>query len=224
MAKKTKEKEVKVQSMDEYLGVRGLASPMSDYMPDKTRLPHGETARQRKAREKAAAKARNEYSQHRNAAITSYNAAVAKGEVRPPTVIEKALRTAHGHEDNERVQAARRVLEKRGIDWRTGKPLKEKQEKWSMPKLIKNPKKEGKYLAHGDDGKIYEAEKVNKYMPGGVMFFCIPAHVKILGYSRPTTTKEKQITKPATKANTTTSRSKQTTRSAAKTKKKLGKK
>lgn len=56
-----------------------------------------------------------------------------------------------------------------------------------MARLIKNPKKEGEYLAHGDDGKIYSATKVNKYMPGGVMFFAIPANVKILGYSRPST-------------------------------------
>ena len=53
-----------------------------------------------------------------------------------------------------------------------------------MAKLIKNPRKEGKYLAHGDNGKTYPAEKVNKYMPGGVMFMAIPADIKILGYSR----------------------------------------
>lgn len=41
-----------------------------------------------------------------------------------------------------------------------------------MVKLIKNPKKEGKYLAHGDDGKVYPATKVNKYMPGGGNVFC----------------------------------------------------
>ena len=60
-----------------------------------------------------------------------------------------------------------------------------------MAKLIKNPKKEGKYLAHGDNGKTYPAEKVNKYIPGGVMFFAIPADVKILGYSRVDTQKAK---------------------------------
>lgn len=54
----------------------------------------------------------------------------------------------------------------------------------SIPKLIKKPRKEGKYLAHGDNGRTYPATKVNDYMPGGVMFFAIPADVKILGYTR----------------------------------------
>ena len=43
-----------------------------------------------------------------------------------------------------------------------------------MSRLIKNPKEEGEYLAHGSDGKTYHATKVNKYMPGGVMFFAKP--------------------------------------------------
>ena len=64
-----------------------------------------------------------------------------------------------------------------------------------MAKLIKKPQKEGKYLAHGDNGKTYPAEKVNKYMPGGVMFLAIPSDVKILGYSRVDTQKTK--TRPA---------------------------
>lgn len=53
-----------------------------------------------------------------------------------------------------------------------------------MSRLIKNPKEEGEYLAHGSDGKTYHATKVNKYMPGGVMFFAIPANIQILGYTR----------------------------------------
>ena len=52
-----------------------------------------------------------------------------------------------------------------------------------MAKLIKFPKKEGKYLVHCSDGKAYEATKVNKYMPQGIMFFAIPADVQILGYT-----------------------------------------
>lgn len=34
------------------------------------------------------------------------------------------MRIAKGHSDNESVQAARRTLAKRGIDWKTGKKLK----------------------------------------------------------------------------------------------------
>lgn len=40
----------------------------------------------------------------------------------------------------------------------------------------------GEYLAIGNDGKSYHASYVPKYAPSGVMFFCIPADVEILGY------------------------------------------
>lgn len=40
----------------------------------------------------------------------------------------------------------------------------------------------GEYLAIGNDGKSYHASYVPKYEPSGVMFLCIPASVKILGY------------------------------------------
>lgn len=42
--------------------------------------------------------------------------------------------------------------------------------------------KAGEYLAVGNDGKEYHASYVPKYRPSGVMFFCIPADVEILGY------------------------------------------
>lgn len=69
-----------------------------------------------------------------------------------------------------------------------------------MAKLIQKPRKEGQYLAHGNDGKTYAATKVNKYIPGGVMFFCIPAGVKILGYERVSKQDEKpRAPKPKSK-------------------------
>ncbi len=40
----------------------------------------------------------------------------------------------------------------------------------------------GEYLAIGNDGESYHASYVPKYRPSGVMFFCIPADVEILGY------------------------------------------
>ena len=40
----------------------------------------------------------------------------------------------------------------------------------------------GEYLAIGDNGKSYHASYVPKYEPSGVMFFCIPDSVEILGY------------------------------------------
>ena len=40
----------------------------------------------------------------------------------------------------------------------------------------------GEYLAIGNNGKSYRASYVPKYEPSGVMFFCIPSDVEILGY------------------------------------------
>lgn len=117
-------RESKVQSLDEYLGERGLSFPVSDFMLDKTRIPHGLTSRAKKRMHREADIARNDYSKRRIAAINEYNAKVKNGEIRKPNIIETSLKTAHGHEDNPSVQAARRMLEKRGIDWKTGKKLK----------------------------------------------------------------------------------------------------
>ena len=46
-----------------------------------------------------------------------YNEKVLKGEIRPPTRIEKLISIAKGHSDNESVQAARRILSKNNINW-----------------------------------------------------------------------------------------------------------
>ena len=86
------DRESKVQSLDEYLGERGVSFPVSDFMLDKTRIPHGLTSRAKKRMHRDADIARNDYSKRR--------------------------------EDNPSVQAARHMLEKRGIDWKTGKKLK----------------------------------------------------------------------------------------------------
>ena len=40
----------------------------------------------------------------------------------------------------------------------------------------------GEYLAIGNNGKSYRASYVPKYEPSGVMFFCIPNSIEILGY------------------------------------------
>jgi len=46
-----------------------------------------------------------------------YQSKVKSGEIRPPARIEKLVATAQGHPDNLSVQAARKLLEKRGIQW-----------------------------------------------------------------------------------------------------------
>lgn len=114
---------MRVLSLENYLASKGVLFPVSDWTLDKTKLPHGETARQREKRLKEGARVAATYYEKRAAARREYEALVAAGKVRPPTKIEETLRTAHGHPDNASVQAARRVLAKRGIDWHTGKEL-----------------------------------------------------------------------------------------------------
>lgn len=50
------------------------------------------------------------------------------------------------------------------------------------PEEISGDEMQGDYFAICDNGKAYSATYVNKYLPGGVFYFCIPAGVKILGY------------------------------------------
>ncbi len=114
---------VTVMSEDEFLARRGVGDVLSGYTDDKTRLPHGETLRQRERRLKEGANAANAHYEARKAARLEYKSLVAAGKLRPPTHIESALKTAKGNPDKKAVQAARRVLKKRGIDWRTGKKL-----------------------------------------------------------------------------------------------------
>lgn len=111
---------MRVVSEEQHLAARGVSNVISDYTLDTTRLPHGETARQREARIKATLDNAREYQAKRDEARMEYRSLVDRGEFRAPTKIESMVRTAHGHPDNESVKAARRALAKRGIDWKTG--------------------------------------------------------------------------------------------------------
>lgn len=131
---------IETQSLEEYLGERGLSSPVSNYNIDKTRIPHGETQRQRDARIKAGMKAENEYSEKRRAAIEEYNAKVEKGEIRVPSAIEKTIKKAQGYLDNPSVAAARRMAEKRGYDWISGEKLDAERQVYTLSYLDENGK------------------------------------------------------------------------------------
>lgn len=113
----------KKTTLDEYLGARGLSSPISDYMDDKIRNPHGMTERQKKQFQKDAAAAADEYQKKRSAAIKEYQAGVKSGKIVEKSRIDVLLDRARGHEDNEATQAARRALKKRGINWKIGRKL-----------------------------------------------------------------------------------------------------
>ena len=136
----SKKSSIGTQSLEEYLGERGLSSPVSNYNIDKTRIPHGETQRQRDARIKAGVKAENEYSEKRRAAIEEYNAKVEKGEIRVPSAIEKTIKKAQGYLDNPSVAAARRMAEKRGYDWISGEKLDTERQAYTLSYLDENGK------------------------------------------------------------------------------------
>ena len=117
--------DIPAMTEEEYLASKGLASPMTDYTLDKTRIPHGETARQEAKRKREAEKVIEEYAAQKETARKEYRKKIANGELREPTKeeaeqkrIDALIKTANGHEDNPSVQAARRVLAKRGIEWK----------------------------------------------------------------------------------------------------------
>lgn len=97
--------------------VNSKASIMSDYMTDKTRIPHGETLRQKKKREREAEAAILENTKKREEARREYRELVKKGKIKTPSNIMRLQQVARGHSDNESVQAARRSLKKRGYSW-----------------------------------------------------------------------------------------------------------
>ena len=111
-------------SEQEFLARKGLASDFSGYSIDKTRLPHGESSRQRSKRIKETLQAGREYASQRENARQEYRDLVSSGKIRTPSKYDALLKKAKGHIDNESTLAARRSLTKRGIDWRTGKKLK----------------------------------------------------------------------------------------------------
>lgn len=116
--------EVLILSRNEFLGLQGLSFPISDYLEDKMRGNINFSSG--KQREKFTKEARiniDSYHDRRNKAIQENDHLVASGKIKPPTRIQKSLKIAQGHPDNRSVQAARRMLAKRGYDWQTGEPI-----------------------------------------------------------------------------------------------------
>ena len=112
-SKTEKAESAKRMTLDEYLGSKGLSSPVSDFMIDKTKLPHGLTQRGKEKLRKEADKAANEYQEKRAATIKEYKRLVKEGKIVAPTSSEQLNKIAEGHPDNVSTQAAKRVLEKR---------------------------------------------------------------------------------------------------------------
>lgn len=101
-------------TLDEYLGLQGLSSPVDDFMIDKLKIPHGLTQRQENKLNKQASDASKEYHTRRNTAIKEYYERVERGEIVEPSPLERTMKAAAGHSDNKSTQAAIRMLEKRG--------------------------------------------------------------------------------------------------------------
>lgn len=115
--------EPEVISLEKFLAQKGLALPVSDYMLDKSKIPHGLTNRQWSLFEKDSYAEINDYHENRKAAIKEYEHLVSQGKIRSQTEIEKRMEIANGHSDNEFTLAARRMLAKQGIDWYTGETI-----------------------------------------------------------------------------------------------------
>ncbi len=101
-------------TLDEFLASRGLASPVDDFMIDKLKLPHGQSKYDERKMHENARKSSQEYHSMRNAAVKEYQEKVAAGEIIEPSLEERYIKKAMGNPDKQSVQAARRVLKKRG--------------------------------------------------------------------------------------------------------------
>lgn len=101
-------------TLNEYLGLHGLSSPVDNFMIDKLKIPHGLTQRQENKLNKQALDASKEYHTRRNTAIKEYYEKVERGEIVEPSLLERTMKAAAGHPDNKSTQAAIRMLEKRG--------------------------------------------------------------------------------------------------------------
>ena len=115
-----------MEAMNEetFLAQRGVSFATSGYCLDKLRSNRQlRTQRGKKRFEEECNRAEAKYQQKRAEAKAEYASLVEKGVIRPETPLEARIRTAHGHEDLAATHAARRLLAKKGIDWKTGKPF-----------------------------------------------------------------------------------------------------
>lgn len=102
---------------EEFLLSHGFGA-LSDCDIDRTRLPHGETLRQREKRIKETDAKLSAFYEEKKVARAEYRQLVERGTVRPPTFTEQLIQRANGTDESEQTQAARRICAKRGIDWK----------------------------------------------------------------------------------------------------------
>lgn len=91
-----------------------------DYCEDGAVSPAGHMPKSNWRRVMRTVAERNsDLAQRRSELLEEYQHLVAEGRVRPPSRIERLMELADGHEDKAQTHAARRLLAKSGIDWRT---------------------------------------------------------------------------------------------------------
>jgi hypothetical protein len=132
--KEGEKKEPKVLSEDQFLAQNG-AGFMEGAEPALHRTPGWKEGD--KKRSKAAKKVLQDMTENdekRKGLRKEYADKVAAGDIRPPSDVESLIHTAQGDEHMSSVQAARRVLAKRGINWETGGELN--SEKSSEPRAM----------------------------------------------------------------------------------------
>lgn len=107
--------EIPAMTEEEYIASEGYGfSGIGDVALHKGKQ---RTSKQQDKIVESQAKKDEDYARHREILRKTYRDKLSKGELREPSTIEKLLKTANGNPDNESTQAARRTLQKRGIDW-----------------------------------------------------------------------------------------------------------
>lgn len=104
-------------SEETFMAMNECCFSVSAYSLDKCRFPHGRTKRQEEQDRRQSVLTANAYYEKRRKTRELYQELVRKGLIIPLSSIEKTIKKANGHPDNPSVQAARRMCEKRGIDW-----------------------------------------------------------------------------------------------------------
>lgn len=107
-------------ALEDYLGE--LASPVL-YQDDKIIGGHKLSQRESERIFKEIETKQAAYFNARQKKIDEYNSKIKSGELRKPTMLEQAIRSAQGHGDLQSVQAARRMAARFGYDWKTGTSL-----------------------------------------------------------------------------------------------------
>lgn len=136
--------EIPAMTEEEYIASEGYGfSGIGDVALHKGKQ---RTSKQQDKIVESQAKKDEDYARHREILRKTYRDKLSKGELREPSTIEKLLKTANGNPDNESTQAARRTLQKRGIDWQETSIRFRETVSSEEQAIIEKAKKNGTYL------------------------------------------------------------------------------